>query len=138
WLFLWWWLVSPPARALGGTRIPIGRKVLSQTTENGTDAAAAQLIQTAAQDFSSRRIQLRDPPLQICAEHTFTHALDDVFILGLQAGYLPAFVAQLASRLTKTFRQIARQVSNGEKTEQAGADFHLQGFEIGRQTRGCG
>ena len=88
--------------------------------------AAAQFVDLAAQDLRPGRVQLRDRPLQVRAEQAFAHALDDVFILGLQARHLPALIAQLAAGFAQTFRQIAGKVSHREKSEKARANFHLQ------------
>ncbi len=77
-------------------------------------------------------------PLQVGAEQAFAHALDNVFILRLQACHLAAFVAQLTASLAQTFRQIAGKIGHGKKTKKAGADFHLQGFHQIRGQRGAG
>ena len=63
--------------------------------------------------------------------------MDDVLLDGLEAGHLPALVAQLGASLAQTFQQITGKVGHGEETEKREDDFHLKRPQVhGNRRRG--
>ena len=62
--------------------------------------------------------------------------MDDVLLDGLQAGHLPALVAQLGAGLAQIFHQITGKVGHGEETEKVEDDFHLKRAQVHGDRRG--